>query len=324
MFGFLIRRLLQSILVLVIVSLLAFTLFRWVGDPVAQMVGQETSLADRAALRRSLGLEDPVLVQFAGFLGRLIRGDFGLSYQLGQPVSRLLAERLPATAELTAIAVLFAFVAGVPMGIWTALHRRRWSTRLFLVFSLVGISVPTFLAGILLVTVFGVRLGWLPTFGRGEVVSIGWWTTGLLTPSGWASILMPAATLGLFQLTFVMRLVRSEMLEVLRADFIRFARARGLPDWRIHFVHAFKNTLVSVVTVVGLQIGSTFAFAIVTESVFQWPGIGLLFLQAIATVDIPVMSTYLVMVALLFVSINFVVDVLYWVIDPRLRADASR
>ena len=313
------RRLLQSIIVMLAVALIGFTLFRYVGDPVAQMVGQETSLQERAELRDRLGLDDPVPIQFARYVGDIAQGRFGISYAIDRPVAVLIAERLPATLELSVVAALYALLAGIPMGVYAALYPNRLLTRAFLAISLIGISLPTFFIGILLILVFGVWLGVLPTFGRGEVVDLGWWSTGLLTGSGWASILMPAFTLGMFQLTLIMRLVRSEMLDVLCTDYIKFARARGLADRVVHFGHALKNTLVPVVTIAGLQLGSIIAFAIITETVFQWPGMGLLFLQAIQFADIPVMASYLVLIALFFVIINLAVDIMYYLVDPRLR-----
>lgn len=321
MLALIIRRILQSIAVMFVVGLIAFILFRYVGDPVSQMVGQDTSLADRERLRIALGLDKSVIVQFWNFASNTVQGNFGLSYRIGRPVSDLIAERLPATLELSIIAVLFALVVGIPMGIYTGLHPRRWLSNVFLTISLIGISLPTFLIGILLILLFGVILGWLPTFGRGEVVQIGWWSTGLLTIEGLKALLMPAFTLGMFQLTLVMRLVRSEMLEVLRTDYIKFARARGLSNRAVNFGHALKNTLVPVITITGLQLGSIIAFAIITETVFQWPGMGLLFLQAIQFADIPIMATYLILIALFFVIINLIVDLLYFVVDPRLRIE---
>jgi len=318
---FLFKRLMQSAIVMLAVALIAFAMFRYMGDPVAQMVGQETSLADRAMLREQLGLNLPLPIQFGNFIIRILQGDFGVSYQMGQSVDGLLAARLPATLELSFFALFIALGLGIPMGVYCSLYPRHWLSHIFLFLSLAGISLPTFFIGIMLIVVFGVELGWLPTFGRGEIVDFGWWSTGLLSVSGWKSLLMPALTLGLFQLTFILRLVRSEMMEVLRSDYIRFARARGLPDFYIHFRHALKNTLVPVMTIAGLQLGSIIAFGIITESVFQWPGIGLLFLQAIATADIPIMSSYLLLVAAIFVSVNLIVDLLYYVIDPRLRLD---
>jgi peptide/nickel transport system permease protein len=305
------------------VALVAFTLFRYVGDPVSQMVGQETSIADMERMRQELGLNDPVIVQFARFAWNTVQGNFGISYRLGRPVNELFVERLPATLELSLVAALFSLVVGIPMGVYTGLYPDRILSKVFQAVSLIGISLPTFLIGILLILFFGVILGWLPTFGRGEVIMLGWWSTGLLTSSGLKALIMPAFTLGMFQLTLIMRLVRSEMMEVLRTDYIKFARARGLTNRAINFGHALKNTLVPVITITGLQIGSIIAFAIITETVFQWPGMGLLFLQAIQFADIPVMSTYLILIAFFFVVINLTVDILYHVVDPRLRFDRT-
>ena len=319
MLAFAIRRLLEALVVLLVVALIAFTLFRYVGDPVNQMVGQDATVEDRETIRQELGLNDPVLVQFARFVGNAARFDFGISYQVKQPVVRLIAERLPATLELALAAALFAVALGIPMGVYTGIHRDTWLSKLFLSVSLVGISMPTFLIGILLIYVFSVWLNILPSFGRGAVVDLGFWRTGLLTVSGLKALILPAITLGLFQMTLVTRLVRAEMLEVLRTDYIKFARARGLPERAINFGHALRNTLVPVVTVIGLQLGSIIAFAIITETVFQWPGMGLMFIQAVQTADIPVMAAYLLLVALFFIVINFIVDLVYVRIDPRIR-----
>jgi peptide/nickel transport system permease protein len=323
MLSFLIRRLVEAVFVMLTVALLAFVLFRFVGDPVNQMVGQDTSLEDRMRLREQLGLNEPVPVQFGRFVAKAARLDFGVSYQLKQPVLGMIAERLPATLELSLAAAVFAIAVGIPMGVYTGIQRNSWLSRLFLTVSLIGISLPTFLIGILLIYVFAVTLGWLPSFGRGEVVKIGWWSTGFLTVSGLKALVLPAITLGLFQMTLVTRLVRSEMLEVLRTDYIRFARARGLPNRAIHFRHALRNTLVPVITIIGLQVGALIAFAIITETVFQWPGMGLLFIQSVQQADIPVMSAYLMLVAVLFVAINVAVDMLYAAVDPRIRVVAG-
>jgi peptide/nickel transport system permease protein len=300
------------------VALIAFTMFRFVGDPVAAMVGQDTTTAQRIELRKELGLDDSIFVQYGRFVVQAAQGDFGMSYRHRRAVSDLLAERLPATLELSLVSAVMALALGIPMGIYTAL-RRNFIAKSFMAVSLAGISLPTFLIGILLILFFSVQLRWLPSFGRGEVVMVGGWSTGFLTKSGWAALILPAITLALFQMTLIMRLVRSEMLEVLRADFIKFARARGLPERLINFRHALKNTLVPVITITGLQLGSIIAFAIITETVFQWPGMGLLFIQSIAVVDIPVMAAYLLLIALVFVIINLVVDLLYFAVDPRLR-----
>jgi peptide/nickel transport system permease protein len=319
--AFVLRRLLQAVLVMLIVALVAFVLFAYIGDPVTIMLGQDATAADRVRLSAELGLDQPVLVQFARFVASAASGEFGISYRLGRPVATLIAERLPATLELSVLAAAFALLVGIPMGIYTALRKDFWLSRVFMIAALIGVSLPTFLIGILLIMVFSVWLGWLPSFGRGDTVALGWWNTGLLTASGLKALILPTITLGLFQMTLIMRLVRSEMLEVLRTDYIKFARARGLTNRAIHFGHALKNTLVPVITITGLQLGSIIAFAIITETVFQWPGMGLLFIQAVNYADIPVMAAYLCLIALFFVVINLIVDLLYYTVDPRLRVE---
>jgi peptide/nickel transport system permease protein len=319
MFAFIIRRALQAIGVLLAVGIISFAMFRFAGDPVNQLVSIDTPAAEREQVRRSLGLDDPVPLQFMRYLGNAVQGEFGVSYQFRQPVSDLLAERMPATLELAFCATLFAIGFGVLMGVYSGLKRDSFLAKVFQTVSLIGISLPTFLIGILLIYLFSVTLGWLPSYGRGDTVRIGWWSTGLLTTSGLKALIMPSITLGLFQMTLIMRIVRAEMLEVLRTDYIKFARARGLTTRAVHFGHALKNTLVPVITIVGLQFGSVIAFAIITETVFQWPGMGLLFVQAVQNVDIPIMAAYLMLVALIFVAINLAVDILYTVVDPRLR-----
>jgi peptide/nickel transport system permease protein len=319
MTAFVIQRLLQAALVMLAVALIAFALFAFVGDPVANMVGQNTSLADRERLREELGLNDSFVVRFGRFVGHAATGEFGISYQQARPVGGLILEKLPATLELSFVAAALALLLGVPMGIYTAINRQSWVSQALLAVSLIGVSLPTFVIGILLILVFAVWLGWLPSFGRGPVVQIGWWTTGLLTLDGWRAIILPAVTLSLFQMALIMRLVRAEMIEVLRTDYIKFARARGLGNRAINFGHALKNTLVPVITITGLQLGSIIAFAIITETVFQWPGMGLMFIQAVTFADIPVMAAYLVLVGFFFVIINLIVDLLYTLVDPRLR-----
>ena len=321
MFTFVVSRILQAIPVLLVVGFIAFAMFAFVGDPVRVMLGQDYTEAQRIALVAHLGLDQPFFVQYGKFVWAALHGEFGVSYRLAQPVATLIAERLPATIELALTASVIALAVGVPLGVYTGIYRDTVLARVFLVFSLIGVSLPTFLIGILLILCFSVGLGWLPSFGRGDVVRIGdWWTTGFLTWGGVRALILPAITLGLFQMTLIVRLVRAEMLEVLRADYIKFARARGLTNRAINFGHALKNTLVPVITIVGLQLGGVVAFAIVTETVFQWPGMGLLFVQSVSVADIPVMSAYLQLVAVLFVAINLVVDLLYYAVDPRLRA----
>ncbi|WP_374673434.1 ABC transporter permease [Ideonella sp.] len=323
MLAFLLRRLLGAVAVMLTVGVVAFSLFQFVGDPVTHLVGQEATPEQRQQLRADLGLDQPVLVQFARFAGQAVQGEFGISLRQGRKVSDLMAERLPATLELAVVAALLALVVGIPLGVVAALKRGTWLAQGLMAASLLGVSLPTFLVGNLAVLVFAATLQWLPAFGRGEVVAWGGWTTGLLTLDGWRHLLLPAVTLSIFQMTLVMRLVRAEMLEVLRSDYIKFARARGLPDRVVHFGHALKNTLVPVITITGLQLGSLIAFAIITETVFQWPGMGLLFIQAVQFADIPVMAAYLCLISLIFVVINLVVDLLYLVVDPRLLAGRS-
>lgn len=316
------QRLFQATFVLLLVAAVAFSMFRFVGDPVQGMLGQEATDADRMALRERLGLTDPLVIQYARFVGNAIQGDFGVSYRTGESVSDMIAHRLPATLELALVSGVFALVVGIALGVVTAIRRDGWLSQIIMSTSLIGVSLPTFLIGVLLIWVFAVELAWLPSFGRSGLTDLGGWSTGLVSLEGWRSLVLPAITLGLYQMTLIMRLVRAEMLEVLRADYIKFARARGIPVRIIHFSHALKNTLIPVITVAGLQIGSIIAFSIITETVFQWPGVGLMFINAVYFVDIPVMSAYLLLVGLVFVSINLLVDLLYLVIDPRLKSRA--
>jgi peptide/nickel transport system permease protein len=321
MFAFIVRRLIQAVIVMLTVAFIAFMLFQYVGDPVNSMLGQDATPEQRTQLRASLGLDQPFPVQFGRFVGNAVQGDFGLSLRQGRQVSALIAERFPATLELSLVAALIALLVGIPLGVYAALRRGRFGAQLAMTASLLGVSLPTFLIGILLILVFAVLLNWLPSFGRGDTVALGAWSTGFLTADGLKHLILPATTLSIFQLALILRLVRAEMLEVLRTDYIKFARARGLPDRVVHFGHALKNTLVPVITITGLQLGSLIAFAIVTETVFQWPGMGLLFIQAVQFADIPVMAAYLCLIALIFVIINLAVDLLYFAVDPRLRVE---
>lgn len=320
---FLLSRILSMIPVLFVVALISFIIFTYVGDPVVSILGQDFVPEQRDMLIKRLGLDQPIYMQFLNFLGNIVQGNFGSSYRLGQPVYDLLIQRFPATLELAFSAAVLATIIGVPLGVYTGLYRNSWLSHVMMTVSLIGVSLPTFLIGILLILIFSVYLGVLPSFGRGELTNIGGWQTGFLTLSGLRALILPSITLGLFQLALVMRLVRSEMIEVLRTDFIKFARARGLPDRVVYFSHALKNTLVPVITIIGLQLGSIIAFAIVTETVFQWPGVGLLFIQSVSTADVPVMSAYLILVAAMYVIINLVVDALYFIVDPRMMNKAK-
>ena len=323
MIAYAVKSLAQAVLVMLAVALVAFSMFRFVGDPVSNLVGQEATIADRLELARELGLDDPIPIQFLRFVGNAAQLQFGVSFRQGRPVIDLIKERLPATVELAVLSAAFALIVGIVLGVVTAIRRDGILAHAILSLSLVGVSLPTFLIGIGLIWLFAVELRWLPSCGRGDVVAFGWWTTGLLTASGLKSLVMPVLTLGFYQLTLIMRLVRAEMLETLRTDYVKFARARGVPERVIWFRHALKNTMIPVTTVVGLQLGSVIAFAIVTESVFQWPGLGALFVNAVQFVDIPVMAAYLMFVAFVFVVTNLVVDLLYFALDPRLRGAGS-
>jgi peptide/nickel transport system permease protein len=323
MLAFILRRLIQAVIVMVTVAFISFLLFQFVGDPVVSMLGQDATIDQVRALRADLGLDKPFFLQFAHFLVNAAQGEFGISFRQGAKVSRLIAERFPATIELAMAAALIALLVGIPMGVYAALRRGTFISQLFMTVSLLGVSLPTFLIGIMLILLFAVQLGWFPSFGRGDVVQVGWWSTGLLTAKGWHHLVLPAITLAVFQLTLIMRLVRAEMLEVLRTDYIKFARARGLSSRAVHFGHALKNTLVPVITITGLQLGALIAFAIITETVFQWPGMGSLFINAVTFADVPVMAAYLCLIALIFVTVNLVVDLLYFAVDPRLRIEKS-
>ena len=315
----LLGRLGQSVLVLLVVSMVSFLVFRYIGDPTVSLLGEDASVAEREALLQELGFDQSVPVQYAGYLKQVLSGQFGISYRFRQPVTEVIASRVPATVELSLAAALFAVVGGIGLGVYTAMRRQSLVSRTIMGVSLVGVSLPTFLIGIGLIYLFSVELKWLPAFGRGTLVDVGGWQTGLLTVSGLSALVLPAITLGFFKLTLIMRLVRTEMLDVLRSDYIRFARARGLRNAALYGRHALRNTLIPVITIIGLQLGSLIAFAIVTETVFQWPGLGLLFITSIQGVDVPVISAYLLMIGLLYVGINLVVDLLYAWADPRLR-----
>lgn len=323
MFVFVVKRMFQAIFVMLIVTLIAFLLFQFVGDPVMQMLGQEATEADREALRHSLGLDKSIWEQYAAFVGKAAQGDFGVSLRQGAPVSELLKAKMPATIELAFFSAFVATLVGIPLGVFVALKRNSLIAKWLMGLSLIGISLPTFLIGILLILVFSVWLGWLPSYGRGDTVAFGWWTSGLFTKDGILHIILPAITLAVFQIALLMRLVRGEMLEVLRTDYIKFAQARGISQRSIYFRHALKNTLLPVITITGLQLGGIIAFSIVTETVFQWPGMGLLFIQAVQFADIPVMAAYLCLISFIFVVVNLIVDLLYVAVDPRLKIDGK-
>jgi len=305
--------------VMLIVAFVSFSLFNFVGDPVNNMVGQEASDERREEIRDKLGINDPIYVQFYNFVENIIQGNFGISYQLKRPVSELISERMPATLELVFVSAILAISVGVLLGVYTGIHRDSFLSKVILVLSLAGVSLPTFIIGIMLIYLFSVILGVLPSFGRGQVIDLGFWTTGFLTISGLKALILPSVTLSLFQMTYIIRLVRAEMMEILQTDYIKFAKARGIAKNIINYRYALKNGLIPVITITGINIGTLIAFSIITETVFQWPGMGSLFINAVYFVDIPIMSAYMIMVAFIFVMINFIVDITYYFIDPRIR-----
>ena len=319
MLNYFLKRLFQASLVMLIVAFVSFSLFNFVGDPVNNMVGQEASDERREEIRDKLGINDPIYVQFYNFVENIVQGNFGISYQLKRPVSDLISERMPATLELVFVFALLAISVGVLLGVYTGIHRDSFLSKIILVVSLAGVSLPTFIIGIMLIYLFSVILGVLPSFGRGQVIDLGFWTTGFLTISGLKALILPSVTLSLFQMTYVIRLVRAEMMEILQTDYIKFAKARGISEKIINYRYALKNGLIPVITITGINIGTLIAFSIITETVFQWPGMGSLFINAVYFVDIPIMSAYMIMVAFIFVMINFIVDITYYFIDPRIR-----
>jgi peptide/nickel transport system permease protein len=314
------RRLAQGALTVLFASLIAFALFRFVGDPVNTFAAQDASPAERRQVASRLGLDDPLPLQFARFVGSAATLDFGISYRHRRPVFDIVAERLPASVELTVAGMTLAVALGIPGGILCALRRRWLISRALTGFAAVGVALPTFVTGLGLIFIFGITLGWLPTHGRGEVVALGAWTTGLVTRSGLAALVLPAMTLALFQLALLLRLSRAQVAAGLASEFVTSARARGLSPPSILIRHVLPNAAAPIVTVIGLQTGAVLAFSAITEQVFQWPGLGLLFLQAIADADMPVISAYLCFVAVMFVGVNLLVDLACCAIDPRWPA----
>jgi peptide/nickel transport system permease protein len=311
-------RILQTIIVLLAISFIAFALVANLGDPLAALLSPDATPADRAALVSALHLDEPFLNRFVDFVRGLLAGNFGISYRTHEPVAKLIAERLPATLELAGASLVITLLVGTTAGVYCGVHPKSLLARLIMFVSIAGVTLPTFVVGIMLIVVFSVKLGWFPSFGRGDTVQLGFWSTGLLTASGWRAIVLPAITLALFQVTFVIRMIRTQLMEVGQSEHIRFARARGLTERRVWFVYALKNTLLPVITVLGLQLGNIIAFSVVTENVFAWPGLGSLFLQSIQAADIPVISIYLILVGAIFMFINLAVELSYPLIDARV------
>jgi ABC-type dipeptide/oligopeptide/nickel transport system permease component len=313
------RRLLQGVIVLLAVSLLCFVIFRYMGDPVLTLAGKYATQAEKAEVRRSFGLDQPFYVQYFSFLGNAVQGNFGKSYVSRIPALDLILERFPATFELAAAAMGISFIMGLVLGVVVSLKPYAVANRTIMAASLGGISIPTFLTGILLIMIFSVWLGILPPFGRGDTVQVGFWRTGLLTPSGLMHLILPALTLGMYQLAVLLRLTRAGMREVLTEEYIKTAWAKGLSPARVIFKHALRNVMIPVITMAGLQFGELIAFSIVTETIFQWPGMGNLLLTSIYESDQPVIVTYIMLAALIIIVINIVVDILYALLNPKIR-----
>ena len=319
MFAFLVRRTGQAIIVMLVISVIAFSIQDNLGDPLRELVGQSVSEEQRQILRDQMGLNDPFLVQYWRFLKKAVRGDLGTSYFFKKPALDVILRKLPATLELVIGASLIIVVFSVPIGVYAAIYPKHWFSKLAMAVSIVGISIPVFLTAIMSIYVFSVELGWLPSFGRGETVNLNGWTTGVLTRDGLVHLILPCIALSSIMLPLFIRLIRAEMMEVLESEYIKFAWAKGLDRYRIWFLHALKNTLLPVITVGGVQIGTLIAFTILTETVFQWPGMGFLFLEAVNRVDTPLIIAYLIVVGLIFVVTNTIVDLIYGLVNPTVR-----
>ncbi len=319
MFNFLLKRTLQAILVMFIISIFCFSIQDSLGDPTRELAAMSMSVAERENLRDSLGLNDPLFVQYGRFVGRAIQGDLGTSYFFKEPTMTVILKKLPATLELAFAASIIIIVLSIPLGVFTAIRPRHWFSRLTMAISVIGISIPVFLTALAMIFIFSVTLGWMPSFGRGEIVPIwGYWSSNFFSLDGMAHLVMPAIALSSIMLPLFIRLVRAEMLEVLSSEYVKFARAKGLGSISVYLKHALKNTMLPVITVGGVQIGIMVAYTILTESVFQWPGMGFMFLEAVNRSDIPLITAYIMFVGFVFVVVNTLVDLLYGMINPMV------
>jgi peptide/nickel transport system permease protein len=319
MLQFLLKRTLQAILVMFIISIFCFSIQDSLGDPTRELAAMSMSNAERENLRESLGLNDPLYVQYGRFVGRAIQGDLGTSYFFKEPTMTVILKKLPATLELAFAASIIIIVLSIPLGVFTAIRPRHWFSRLTMAISVIGISIPVFLTALAMIFIFSVTLGWMPSFGRGEIVPIwGYWSSNFFSLDGLAHLIMPAIALSSIMLPLFIRLVRAEMLEVLSSEYVKFARAKGLGSIPVYLKHALKNTMLPVITVGGVQIGIMVAYTILTESVFQWPGMGFMFLEAVNRSDIPLITAYIMFVGFIFVVVNTLVDLLYGMINPMV------
>lgn len=314
----------QGLIVMFVISIISFSIQDNLGDPLRELVGQSVSEAEREKLRDEMGLNDPFLTQYTRFMGNALQGDLGDSYFFKAPALDVILAKMPATLELVFAASLIIILVSIPAGVYCAIRPNSWFTRLILGFSILGISVPVFLTAIFSIYLFSIELGWLPSYGRGELVPvIGGWESGLFTRDGLLHLILPAISLASIMLPLFIRLIRSEMSEVLHTEYVKFAKAKGLKKARIYFLHALKNTMLPVITVGGVQIGTMVAYTILTETVFQWPGMGFLFLEAVNRVDTPLIVAYLIVVGAIFVVVNTLVDLLYGLINPTVRLARS-
>jgi len=320
MFAFAVKRILQAMIVMLIIGCIGFAIKHNFGDPVRDLVGQRVTPAERAEIRERLGLNDPFMVQYVRFLGDAIQGDLGQSYFFKKPATEVIIKKAPATLELVFCSAMIILLLSVPMGIYAAIKPKKWFSRFIMGTSIVGVSMPVFLTAILLIYVFSVELHWLPSYGRGETVRIfGWWDSGLLTLDGLKHLIMPSIALSSIMLPLFIRLIRSEMMEVLESEYVKYAWAKGIKPWRVWWVHAFKNTLLPVITVGGVQLGIMVAFTILTETVFQWQGMGSMFIESVERSDTSLMVAYLVFVGFIFVLVNTAVDIIYGLVNPTVR-----
>lgn len=324
MLAFIIRRLLQALLVMAVMSGLVFLGLYVIGDPVSMMASPDATELDRAAIRHNFGLDKPLLQQYGIFLAHALRLDFGNSFLAGQPAMQLILERMPATMELAIVAMLLSIVVGVPLGIWAGLKPQAISTRGIMTGSVLGFSLPNFWVGLMLIMIFAVHLGWLPASGRGATVQVGPIALSVFTLDGWSRVILPATTIALAKAALIIRVTRAATREALPMDYIKFARAKGLPWGRILRVHLLKNILIPIVTVSGLEFGQVVAFAVVTETIFAWPGMGKLLIDSIVTLDRPVVVAYLILIVFFLVMLNLAVDLLYSVLDPRVRLQGAK
>ena len=324
MFAFITRRIIQAVLVMLVISLVGFSIKNKIGDPVRDMVGERVTPAEREQIRERLGLNDPFLVQYVRFVKDALHGDLGLSFFHKKPALAVIVSKAPATIELVIGAALIIILISFPVGVFTAIYPRHWFSRFTMSFSTLGVSIPVFLTAIMLIFLFSVELNWLPSYGRGQTVNIGGWESGFFTVDGLLHLILPSFSLASIMLPLFIRLIRSEMMEVLETEYIKFAWAKGLRKQRIWLVHAFKNTLLPVITVYGVQIGIMFAFTILTETVFQWQGMGFMFLEAVERSDTSLLVAYLVVVGVLFVVINTVVDIIYGFVNPTISISGRR